>query len=57
VITIVSAEVDIPDSVLAFLKVDNDQLGPFIKRSLAVDLYREDRLSFRQSRSYKMQGE
>ena len=36
---------DLPDSVLALLKVDKDQLGPFIKRSLAVELYREGRLS------------
>ena len=36
---------DLPDSVLALLKVDEDQLGPFIKRSLAVELYREGRLS------------
>ena len=36
---------DLPDSVLDLLKVDKDQLGPFIKRSLAVELYREGRLS------------
>ncbi|MHB8118318.1 MAG: UPF0175 family protein [Methanothrix sp.] len=41
----VRAEVDLPDSVLALLKVDKDQLGPFIKRSLAVELYREGGLS------------
>ena len=36
---------DLPDSVLDLLKVDKDQLGPFIKRSLAVELYREGRLT------------
>jgi predicted HTH domain antitoxin len=41
----VRAVVDLPGSVLALIKVDKDQLGPFIKRSLAVDLYREGRLS------------
>ena len=42
---IVRAEVDLPGSVLALIKVDKDQLGPFIKRSLAVELYREGKLS------------
>ncbi|MBN1235915.1 MAG: UPF0175 family protein [Methanotrichaceae archaeon] len=41
----VQAVVDLPGSVLALIKVDKDQLGPFIKRSLAVELYREGRLS------------
>ncbi len=41
----VRAEVDLPGSVLALIKVDKDQLGPFIRRSLAVELYREGRLS------------
>lgn len=41
----VRAEVDLPVSVLALIKVDKEQLGPFIKRSLAVELYREGRLS------------
>jgi predicted HTH domain antitoxin len=45
VIKTVRAAVDLPDSVLALLKVDEDQLGPFINRSLAVELYREGRLS------------
>lgn len=45
VMKIVRAEVDPPGSVLALIKVDKDQLGPFIKRSLAVELYREGRLS------------
>jgi len=30
---------------MALIKVDKDQLGLFIKRSLAVELYREGRLS------------
>ena len=42
---IVRAEVDLPDSILALIKVDKDQLGPLLKRSLAVELYREGRLS------------
>ena len=42
---IVRAEVDLPGSVLALIKVDKDQLGPFIKRSLAVELYREGKPS------------
>jgi predicted HTH domain antitoxin len=41
----VRAVVDLPGSVLARIKVDKDQRGPFIKRSLAVELYREGRLS------------
>ena len=41
----VRAVVDLPSSFLALLKVDKDQLVPFIKRTLAVELYREDRLS------------
>jgi predicted HTH domain antitoxin len=41
----VRAEVDLPGSILALIKVDKDQLGSFIKRSLAVGLYREGRLS------------
>jgi hypothetical protein len=42
---IVRAEVDLPGSVLALIKVDKDHLGPLIKYSLAVELYREGRLS------------
>jgi predicted HTH domain antitoxin len=45
----VRAVVDLPGSVLALIKVDKDQLGPFIKRSLAVELYREGRLSLRKA--------
>jgi hypothetical protein len=41
----VQAVVDLPGSVLALIKVDKDKLGPFIKRYLAVELYREGRLS------------
>lgn len=41
----VLAEVDMPGSILALIKVDRDQLAPFIKRSLAVELYREGKLS------------
>jgi predicted HTH domain antitoxin len=41
----VRAVVDLPDSVLALLKADKDQMVPFIKRSSAVELYREGRLS------------
>ena len=29
-----------PGSILALIKVDRDQLGLYIKRSLAVELYR-----------------
>jgi len=41
----VLAEVDMPGSILALIKVDRDQLAPFIKRSLAIELYREGKLS------------
>ena len=41
----VQAVVDLPGSVLALIRVDKDELGPFIKRSLAVELYREGKLS------------
>jgi predicted HTH domain antitoxin len=41
----VRAEIDLPGSVLDLIKVDKDQLGPYIKRSLAVELFREGKLS------------
>jgi predicted HTH domain antitoxin len=41
----VQAVVDLPGSVLALIKADKDELDPFIKRSLAVELYREGKLS------------
>lgn len=41
----VLAEVEMPGSILALIKVDRENLAPFIKRSLAVELYREGRLS------------
>ena len=41
----VLTEVDMPGSILALIKVDPDQLGLYIKRSLAVELYREGKLS------------
>lgn len=41
----VLAEIDMPGSILALIKVDRDQLGLYIKRSLAVELYREGKLS------------
>jgi predicted HTH domain antitoxin len=41
----VLAEIEMPGSILDLIKVDRDQLGPFIKRSLAVELYREGKLS------------
>jgi predicted HTH domain antitoxin len=41
----VLAEVDMPGSILALIKVDPDHLGLYIKRSLAVELYREGKLS------------
>lgn len=34
-----------PGSILALIKVHPDQLSQFIKRSLAVELYREGKLS------------
>ena len=41
----VLAEVDMPESILALIKVEPDQLSQYIKRSLAVELYREGKLS------------
>jgi predicted HTH domain antitoxin len=41
----VLAEVDMPGSILTLIKVDPDQLSQYIKRSLAVELYREGKLS------------
>ena len=41
----VLAEVDMPGSILALIKVKPDQLSLYIKRSLAVELYREGKLS------------
>lgn len=41
----VRAEVDLPSSVSALIKVPKEELGPFIKRSSAVELYKEGKLS------------
>ena len=41
----VLAEVEMPGSILALIKVDRKNLAQFIKRSLAVELYREGKLS------------
>ena len=41
----VLAEVDVPGSILALIKVQPDQLSQYIKRSLAVELYLEGKLS------------
>jgi len=41
----VLAKVDMPESILALIKVHPDQLCQYIKRSLAVELYREGKLS------------
>jgi predicted HTH domain antitoxin len=41
----VRAEIELPGTVLDLIKVDKDQLGPYIKRSLAVELFREGKLS------------
>ncbi len=41
----VRAEIDLPGSVSASIKIPKEELGPFIKRSLAVELYREGKLS------------
>ena len=42
---VVKAKVNLPRSFLAALKVDEDELDLFIRRSLAVELYREGKLS------------
>lgn len=39
------AEIDLPGSILAQIKIPDEELGAFIKRTLAVELYRERRLS------------
>ena len=36
---------EMPGSILALIKVDRKNLAQFIKRSLAVELYREGKLS------------
>lgn len=41
----VLVEVDMPGPILALIKVHPDQLSQYIKRSLAVELYREGKLS------------
>jgi predicted HTH domain antitoxin len=41
----VKARVNLPRSFLAALKVGEDELDLFIRRSLAVELYREGKLS------------
>lgn len=45
VIFMVTTEIDLPSSILALIKVRKEELAPFIKRSLAVELYREGKLS------------
>lgn len=42
---IVKTKVNLPTSFLAAIKVSEDELDPFIRRSLAVELYREGKLS------------
>lgn len=42
---VVKAKVNLPRSFLAALKVGEDELDLFIRRSLAVELYREGTLS------------
>jgi len=42
---VVKAKVNLPRSFLAALKVGEDELDLFIRRSLAVELYREGKLS------------
>jgi len=41
----IKAEIRLPFSLLATLKVNEDQLDQFIRRSLAVEHYREGKLS------------
>jgi predicted HTH domain antitoxin len=41
----VRAVLDLPSSVLSLIRVDKDELGPFMKRSLAVELHLEGKLS------------
>jgi predicted HTH domain antitoxin len=38
-------EIDLPGSIMAQIKIPEEELGAFIKRTLAVELYREGRLS------------
>ncbi|NYB53052.1 MAG: UPF0175 family protein [Methanobacteriaceae archaeon] len=45
----VKAEVNLPSSFLANLKIKKDQSEGLIKRSLAVELYREGELSLGKS--------
>ena len=42
---VVKARVNLPDSFLAAVKVAEEELDLFIRRSLAVELYREGKLS------------
>lgn len=42
---IIEAKVNLPSSFLAAIKVGEDELDLFIRRSLAVQLYREGKLS------------
>jgi len=45
VIFMVTTEIDLPSSIMALIKVRKEELAPFIKRSLAVELYRDGKLS------------
>jgi predicted HTH domain antitoxin len=40
-----TTEIDLPGSIMAQIKIPEEELGAFIKRTLAVELYREGRLS------------
>jgi predicted HTH domain antitoxin len=42
---VLKAEVNLPSSFLAAIKIRADELGLFIRRSLAVELYREGKVS------------
>ena len=42
---VVKATVNLPSSLLAAIKVGEDELDLFVRRSLAVELYREGKLS------------
>ena len=45
VMEMIREEIDLPRSITALIKVEKNDLCSFIKRSLAVELYRERKLS------------
>ena len=56
VMEMIREEIDLPRSITALIKVENDDLCSFIKRSLAVELYREGKFPWAKLRRSLVSG-